>query len=103
MKLMPADIDETPRMRESTPLETRGDALGPGADQQQKQECDADSDKHAADNRSHGRGSRLRFGEAVFLDAGVELRARQAEQLGGARLVVTFFFFRQKTAYELPK
>ena len=88
MKLKPAHVDESSWMRESPSLERRRDALVGGADQQQKDECDARRDKRAADNRSHGRGSGLRFGEAVFLDAGVELRACQAEQLGGARLVV---------------
>ena len=88
MKLMPAHIDQASWMRESPSFERCRDALVGGADQQQNEECDGRRDKRAADNRSHGRGSGLRFGEAVFLDAGVELRARQAEQLRGARLVV---------------
>jgi len=88
MKLMPADVDESSGMRKSPSFERCRDALVGGADQQQNEECDGRRDKRAADNRSHGRGSGLRFGEAVFLDAGVELRARQAEQLRGARLVV---------------
>ena len=88
MKLMPAHVDESSWMRESPSLERGRDALVGGADQQQKDECDARGDKRAADNRGHGRRSGLRFGEAVFLDAGVELRARQTEQLRGACLVV---------------
>jgi len=88
MKLMPAYVDEASWMRESPSLERRRDALVRGADQQQKEECDTGREKRAADNRSHDGGSGLRLGEAVFLDAGVELRARQAEQLRGARLIV---------------
>jgi hypothetical protein len=88
MQLVTTHVDQPPWMRESPSLESRRDTLVGDADQQQNQECDAGSDKRAADRRSHGRGSGLRFGEAVFLDAGVELRTREPEQLRGARLVV---------------
>ena len=88
MKLMTTDVDQAARVREPPPLEGRRHALIRGADQHENEDSNAGSGDHAARNRSHGRGSRLRFGETVFLDTRIELGARQAEQLRRARFVV---------------
>jgi hypothetical protein len=89
MQLVPAHVDQPTRVRKPPPFQSRRHALVGSSDQDQKQDSDAGGDEHAADNRRHGRGSGLRLGQAVFLDAGVKLSARQAEQLRGPCLVVT--------------
>ena len=85
---MAADVHQPSGMRELAPLERRGHALIGGAGQDEK------IDDRRRRQRRSGACARTRaslgFGlrEPVLLDARVELRAGQAEQLGGARLVV---------------
>src|SRR5215831_4482355 len=89
MQLISAHIDQPTRMWEPPALQRCRDALVRGSNQDQKQDCEPRGDEHAADKGSHGGGSGLRFGESVLLDPRVELGTREAEQLRGARLVVT--------------